>query len=246
MTDWFADESFWRDWYPWMFPEERFAAAAEQVDQVLELSGVTRGDALDLCCGPGRHSIELAKRGFSVVGVDRTSFLLDTARKRSADEGVKVEWVEQDMRQFVRPSGFELAVNLFTSFGYFEDEADNLRVLCNIHESLRSGGRFVIDVISKEYLARVFQPTTSVGNERGDVFVQHHEIVDGWARVRNEWMLISGDRVRRFTYEHTVYSAKELTGLLNEAGFAEVAVYGGMDGRAYDNNVQRLVAVAAK
>ena len=244
--EWFADESFWRDWYPWMFPEDRFAAAAEQVDRIVELTGIGSGDVLDLCCGPGRHSIALTRRGFTVVGVDRTEFLLDKARQRAADEGADVEWVSSDMRDFVRPSSFDLAINMFTSFGYFEHEEDDLRVLRNIHESLRPGGRFLIDVISKEYLARVFQPTSAYEDERGNMFVQRHEIVDGWTRIRNRWVLVTGDRARSFSFEHAVYSGGELKVRLLEAGFADVAIYGGLDGRAYDNDVQRLVAVASK
>ena len=95
---------------------------------------------LDLCCGPGRFSIELAKRGFRVTGVDRTRFLLGKAKSREKKAGVKVEWVESDMRDFVRPGAFDLALSMFTSFGYFDDKADDLRVLRQVCESLKPGG----------------------------------------------------------------------------------------------------------
>jgi 2-polyprenyl-3-methyl-5-hydroxy-6-metoxy-1,4-benzoquinol methylase len=75
--EWFADESIWKDLYPFTFPESAFAVGDEQVEKILRLTGVGGGKVLDLCCGPGRHSVALAKRGFAVTAVDRTRFLLD-------------------------------------------------------------------------------------------------------------------------------------------------------------------------
>ena len=76
MGEWFEDESFWSEMYPFMFPEERFHLADEQIDKALALVDYQGGDVLDLCCGPGRHSLALAKRGIRVTAVDRSEFLL--------------------------------------------------------------------------------------------------------------------------------------------------------------------------
>src|SRR5277367_4048063 len=112
--EWFEDDAFWRELYPYMFPPDRFAAAAEQVGQVLALANFSGSSILDLCCGPGRHAVEFARLGSHVTGVDRTSFLLDRARERAVEAGVHVEWVQQDMRRFLRPSSFDLVCSLFT------------------------------------------------------------------------------------------------------------------------------------
>ena len=134
---WYENEQFWIDFYPYMFGEERLQAAVEQVDLILALTGLDGGDVLDLCCGPGRHSVELAGRGWKVTGVDRTPYLLNKARERAAGAGVEVEFVEQDMREFCRADTYDLALSLFTSFGYFDTEQENARVLRNLHASLR-------------------------------------------------------------------------------------------------------------
>ena len=106
--EWFDDDSFWRDMYPFLFPEQRFADAVEQVHKALKLTRPKGKVALDLCCGPGRCSIALARRGFIVTGVDRTRFLLDKARAKARAAKIKIEWVQQDMRDFMRPDTYHL------------------------------------------------------------------------------------------------------------------------------------------
>lgn len=244
MVEWFADESFWETFYDAMFTEERFASASEQLEEILALSGFDGRDVLDLCCGPGRLAIGLAERGFNVTGVDLSAFLLTRAKERSGAD--RVEWVHEDMRTFVRPEAFDLVVNVFTSFGYFDDKADDVRVLRNIHKSLRDGGVLVMELLGKEYLAKVFQPTVSTTTEDGRVWIQRHEIFDDWSRIRNHWILVDGERARSFTFHHTVYSAQELKDRLAEVGFTDTRVYGGLDGSEYGPDAKRLVVVATK
>ena len=86
-----------------MFADRKFEVADNQVANILELAGLEGGSVLDLACGPGRHAAVLAKRGFRVTGVDLSPSLLRRARDRARAEGVDVEWVQEDMRCFVRP-----------------------------------------------------------------------------------------------------------------------------------------------
>ena len=246
MPDWFAGESFWAELYAFEFPEAVFAAGEVQVEKAVALSGVEGGAALDLGCGPGRHAIALAKRGFSVTAVDLSPFHLARARERAAVASVSIEFVESDMRSFVRPGAFNLALSLFTSFGYFEDRQDDLLVLRNIHDSLKPGGRLVMDVMGKERIARVLEPTTSQKAPGGALLVRRHEIVDDWTRIRNEWIVVKDGRARVFEFMVRVYAGQELKGLLGTAGFVEVRLHGGLDGRPYGFDAERLVAVAVK
>jgi tRNA/tmRNA/rRNA uracil-C5-methylase (TrmA/RlmC/RlmD family) len=85
---WFENETFWESFYPSMFHERRFAAAAGQIDQVLALSGARQGAVLDLYCGPGRHSAVLGAKGFAVTAVDRSPYLLSRSG-RAAERAAK-------------------------------------------------------------------------------------------------------------------------------------------------------------
>jgi SAM-dependent methyltransferase len=243
---WFENDEFWRDFYPYMFPAERFAATPEEVSRIIALTQCTGGSVLDLCCGPGRHSVEFARRGFQVTGVDRSPFLLDRAREHATRSYAVLEWVQEDMRSFVRSGSFDLACSLFTSFGYFEDEQDDLRVLRNIHLSLKENGVLVIDVLGKERLARVWKDTMCTELADGSLIYQRPKIRDDWTRIRSEWTLVKDGRAQSFTFEHTVYSGRELKDRLLSCGFRQVQLFGDLQGSPYDLEATRLVAVARK
>lgn len=246
MSDWFDDDTFWRAVYPFLMTEERMEGAADEVDSALSLVGFEGGDVLDLCCGAGRHSVELARQGLTVVGVDRSPFLLEKARALAVDHGVEVEWVEADMRDFVRPDSFDLVLNMFTSFGYFEDAADDIRVLQNVFKSLREGGKLLVDVAGKELVAAVFQQTTSDESPDGGLLVRRHAIVDNWCRIRNDWVVVRNGEASTFSFHLRLYSARELEDALSRAGFRYVRVFGDLRGGEYGPKAERLLAVAVK
>ena len=244
--EWFDDDSFWRETYAFMFPERRFADTPKQIRMALKLTRPKGKCALDLCCGPGRCSVALAQRGFTVTGVDRTKYLLDKARARARAAKVKIEWVRQDMRDFVRPDSFDLVLSMFTSFGYFDEKREDIEVLENMFASLRPGGKCLIDVKGKECLARILQPTTSDDLPDGTRVVQRHEIFDDWTRIRNEWIIIRKGRTKSFTFHHTIYSGQELKDRLESVGFRDVKLYGALDGQEYGPESDRLIAVGKK
>jgi SAM-dependent methyltransferase len=243
-SDWFADEAFWRWSFRFMFPQTRFDNAAAEVDQLTKLSGVDRGRVLDMACGPGRHSVEFARRGFEVTGVDRSSFLLNHARRHAESEGAGVEWLEDDMRRFRRPATYDLALSLYTSFGFFERQEDNQAVLENLQVSLKSGARCVLDVLGREVLARKFAPSEVKELEGGSLLVERRGVIDDWTRVQTEWIEVREAEVERFGFRIWIYSGSELRRMLLEAGFGSVTLYGSFEGAPYDLDAGRLVAVA--
>jgi SAM-dependent methyltransferase len=242
---WFEDENFWESTYPLMFTAERFASAEAEVAELAKLTGSPFGRVLDLGCGPGRHSIPLARLGARVTAVDRSPFLLEKARSRAESEKLDIEWVQEDMRSFVRPDAFDLAINLFTSFGYFGDEED-LIVLRNVFHSLAPGGFFVIDVMGKEIIARGFAPSAVEKQPDGSTWVSTREIIDDWYRIRSHWLLIRDQKVTEVSFDTALYAGRELADLLKKAGFETVKLFGSLQGTPYDLKAERLVAVAQK
>jgi SAM-dependent methyltransferase len=229
-----------------MFPEERHRSGQDEVAKVIALTGCTRGAVLDLGCGPGRHAIPLTQQGFTVTGVDRTSFLLEKARERAAAAGVEIEWVQEDMRSFVRPGAFDLTISMLTSFGYFDDPKENLTVLENIFASLKPGGRFILESMGKEVLARIFEPTSSREVPGGGLFIERRKAVAEWSRMENEWLLLQGGKMTTFHISHWIYSGLEFRQMLEGVGFSDVTIYGDLLGNPYGAQAKRLIAVAGK
>lgn len=245
MGDWFSDESFWKELYPAMFSDERLDIAEQEVAQLIEMTGFEGRDVLDLCCGPGRHSIALARGGFTVTGVDRSSFLLEKAKERAL--GVPgIEWVQQDMREFRRGEAFDLVINLFTSFGYFEDPKEDLHVLQNLHASLRPGGILVMDLMGKEVLARIRQETLSRELADGSLLIMRNQAIDDWTRVRNAWTIIRDGCAKEHVFTHWIFSAAELKARMREAGFRDIRAFGDFLGSPYGTAANRLVLVATR
>lgn len=243
---WFEDESFWRDLFPYMFPPERLAAAADQVAGILKLTGFRGRTVLDLCCGPGRHAVELALHGFDVTGVNRSKFLLERARQRADEAGVSITWAERDMRRWRFPEAFDLICNLYTSFGYFEDQRDNLRVLRNVCRHLEPDGVLFMEMLGKERLSRVWQSAMCADYEDGALLVQRPQLRGDMSRVHSQWILLKDGRYRSWEFEHWVYSGAELKNMLRTAGFKDVRLFGDFEGAPYGVEAKRLIAVARK
>jgi SAM-dependent methyltransferase len=246
MKPWYEDDAFWKTWGPYMFGKERWENAPQEVTNLISLLNISPGSTvLDLCCGPGRHALEFARRGFSVVGVDRTKIYLDKAQKQAENEGLKVEFVQEDMRDYCKPKAYDAVINLFTSFGFFEDKKDDELVVKNVHRSLKEGGVFVIDMMGKEEIARIFRER-DWSEEDGALFLEERKVTKDWSWMEERWILIKGTKRQEFHFSHRPYSAVELTSLLQDNGFHTVNVYGDLAGSPYDHEAKRLVAVARK
>ena len=255
--DWFKDEEFWLRFAPIMFDSQRWEETAWETENLLKLVPQrAAATILDSCCGVGRHALEFARRGFQVTGVDLTRPYIEAARESAAAEKLPIEFLIQDVRSFSRPDSFNLALNLFTSFGFFSSQREELDYLRNILRSLRAGGSLVIDVNGKEILARDFKPVEEYEMDGYRVRGEYC-IADDFSRLENHWSLVPynnlgvlGDggeqdmQTYRFSFSHRIYSAVELRELLLEAGFNTVRIYGDFDGRPYDNEARRLITVA--
>lgn len=217
--------------------------AAEDVRSLIRLLRVRRGARiLDVPCGYGRHAVELARRGFSVTGVDISSALLAQARKTAGQAGVRVEFRRGDMRRLAYRRQFDAVLNLFTSFGYFGD-ADDLRVLRNFHRALRPRGWLVLHLINRDWLVRHYQPHAR--SRMGDFVVTERSRLDlATSLVITGWTVERGGRVWRNQSRLRVYSCHELLGMLKEAGFRDARGFADLRGKplTLDSRWQVLLA----
>jgi len=246
---WFDDDHLWNAISRFLFTDERCGnATGGEVDAIVKLLDVSHpAQILDLCCGVGRHSLELAARGFAVTAVDRTAAYLERARRSAAGKNLAIEFVQASMGEFRRPGAFDAAINMFTSFGYFASDDEELAVLTNVFESLKSGGRLMIDVLGKEVICRRFQPRSWQPSPDGTAFLlEERKVRSGWAAIENRWIVFDETGKHEFHFDLRVYSGRELEQLLVQAGFREVALYGNLNGGLYDHEAERLVAVARK
>ena len=230
-ADWF--EHWFGDEYLRLYPHRDESDAAEAIDLVAaHMEGRPVHSVLDLACGAGRHSRLLCDRWWT-VGLDLSPALLRVARRESPD----APYVRADMRELPFASeSFDLAVNLFTSFGYFDDDREHAQVLKCVGRVTRRGGTFVLDFLNPEEVRRnlVARDERVVGGAIVEQFRRistDRKYVEKTIRVRGKEYL---ERVR-------LLSAFELEGMLAAAGFDVVDRAGDYTGAAWTEESPRTI-----
>lgn len=245
------------NWYERMFEElgedfdlvfarqmQRTGAQVEFAVRALRLS--PGAHLLDVACGVGRHALDLARRGYRVTGLDISPTLLRIAQDRAQKAGIEVEWVAADMRAIPYRDTFDAALNLFSSWGYFESDAEDERVLRSVAAALKPGGRFLLELSHQPWIARHFEPHG--WHEAGGVVILEQRSLDLMAgRLASEITVVYPDgRRRTWPYDLRLYTAPEVTRMLDAAGFAVTAAYGGYDGAHLSLDSGRLIVVAER
>jgi SAM-dependent methyltransferase len=233
---WYESDDLWSGFAETMFSPRRAEEAAELVATSPLLAYEPGTRVLDLCCGPGLWLAPLAQRGYQVTGVDLSPMMLEQAKARCPE----AELICEDMLGFTRPGQYDVVLNVFTSFGYFEDDDDNRKVLRNAYTSLARGGQLIVDVLGKEVLAGWVGRPKSVDVEGGYV-VMRDTILDDWTRLRTDWTLVRGDTARHAAITCFLYSAAELKEMFRQTGFQDVQCFGDFDESPYDNHAERLI-----
>lgn len=244
--NWYEDDELWERFYDWMFDEESFQLAQQQAPQLLSLITHRVESILDLGCGPGRHCLAFAQMGFEVTGVDLSPFLLSKAKENSNQASTNINFIQGNMLDFEVKNKQDLIVNMFNSFGYFDTPEKNQQVINNAFSNLNDLGTLVIDTVGKETLARNIEPVHLSEYSNGDLRIERPLLIDNMQIFSNEWILISGDKAFKRSYQHYVYTPVELSQMCYQAGFHNVEVYGNLEGGDYDLESDRLVIVAEK
>ncbi len=228
----------------------RFSAAAteRQVDFIVRELELTSGmRLLDLCCGQGRHVVPLAQRGMHVVGQDLSGALLAAAKRSASAAGVSPEFVERDMREIDWTGEFDAVINVFTAFGYFEDDSENQRVLDGVAKALKGGGRFLIDVVNYAWLMQHWR--THGWNRADDGTLELETCRIDWRTGMNE---VDHEIVYPDGHRHTItnrlrlFASHELVAWIERAGLCVLKLLGSWGGQPYGREAPRLIVVAQK
>ena len=247
MQPWYQ-ESFGAE-YLALYAHRDDAEAQRDIRAAVALAGLGPGARiLDLACGAGRHLRALCAEGFDgLVGLDLSPDLL-TAACDDLDERARccVDLVRADMRQIPFGGVFDAVFSLFTSFGYFEREEEDLAVLEGAHHALKPGGVLLMDVMNRPWvLANLVACDTC---QRGDREITNQRCLtpDG-KRVTKECLVRYPDgSLRRFFESVRLYTPEEMLALLCGAGFDDVRRYGSLAGDAYTPESPRLVLRAER
>jgi SAM-dependent methyltransferase len=245
--NWFEGyfEHEWLDEIAVHISDERTQKEVDFVVEKLELEPPAR--ILDLASGHGRHSIELARRGFDVTGFDLSPRSLELALAAAEKAGVELELVQGDMRELPYVEEFDAVVNLFTAFGYFDHEDENQHVLVHVERALVPGGRFLIDTINLLGLARRFNAKTWEEREGGAVMLALHEFDFVKGRNNATWTFLHPDG-KRTELRHSLrtYAPHELVSMLTSAGLEPVGTWGDFEGAELGFETWRLIVRADK
>lgn len=241
---WFESQSFWTHYAPVLFDEERWSEAPFVAQRVVDLAHLKPGDLLlDAGCGPGRIAVELAALGIQVTGVDMITSFLEAGEESAQSEGVDIQWVQDDLRRFVRPQSFNAAVSLYTSFGYCQDIEEDRQILENIARSLKPNGFFILECVSRETALLHF--TEGEEFQRGGFEVStHFELLKDNRGLLSQWNIQNQQECHSHSFVQRLYSAEELKEILFSLGYKTVDFFGGWDARPYDEKADTMVLVA--
>ena len=238
MTEWY--EHWFGEAYLDLYPHRDDADAARIVALLHDRAWVRSGDlVLDLACGAGRHVEALAACGARVVGFDLSLAMLRAAQRRA-----RAGLVRGDIRAIAfAASRFDVVVNLFTSFGYFERDEDHRAVLGEVARILRPGGRFVLDFLNAPAVRRglVRRDSREIGGRR---VVQERQLSED-GRFVAKTIALEGEG-RHFLERVRLYERADLEQMLTEAGMPVESVFGDYDGGAHTAESARLLLIARR
>lgn len=245
-----------RKWWEEMFSEEFLRAIPilsprqleREVNFIDDSLGVANGGRiLDLACGAGQHAVELAARSYDLVGFDLSQSQLDWAGGLAQERGQRLQFTHGDMRDLAYTEAFDAIYSWNTSFGFFEEEK-NVDVAQRIFRALRPGGRFLLDVVNRDFVVSQ-QPGQTWFEGDGCVCIDDVSIdfITSRMKVKRTLMLTSGKN-RECNYSVRIYGLHELGKMLHDVGFKILTVSGRpeMPGVFFGATSPRIIILAAK
>jgi len=234
------------DVYGYQFTPER---AALEAGFVVKLLGLRPDDVvLDLCSGQGRHSVPWAAAGLRVTALDMSRQYLALAADAAREAGVDLETVHADMREIPFDSHFDAVVNMFSSFGYLESEAENARVLMAVRRALKPDGVALFDLLNRDWVIANYETEDSHADPDGTRYLEHRRLDLETSRNHVSFTVVSPDGTRREVDGHHIrlYTLREVRGMLDAAGLQYEGVHGGYEHETYGIETRRMIVIARR
>ncbi len=244
MNEWF-EEWFNTAEYLNVYQHRNEIDAKKLVDLILaNVNLPEKAKVLDMACGAGRHSILFAQKGYDVTAVDLSESLLTVARSSAKDFGLNIKFIKSDLRDFKSKENFNLAVNLFTSFGYFENDEENFKVFKIAFDHLFKSGYFVLDYFNKTYVEKNLV-SRSIEQIEGGEIIQSRKIEN--KRVIKKITISRNGEQKHFMESVRMYEKEELLSALKNLGFDILNIFGDFKGNNFNrDSSQRIIIISQK
>jgi len=221
----------------------------KEVEGVLEILNPTSGaHILDWCGGWGRHSIELAERGFNVTLLDFTPAHIKMAEVLAEEAGVGLNLVQADFRETPANIQADFAINMFTAgIGHYTRE-DDTKALTSLYKALKPGAKFLVDTMNLYWLVKNYQPRGWRESDDKKIRLFGKREFDFWTgrNISEETLAIVSQEEQTMTLDILVYTPAELAVVFREAGFVPIKLYGGFDGQKFSFDSRRIIMVSEK
>lgn len=254
------DKNWFKKWfgtgdYLELYKHRNSSDASKIAGLITRTLKLPRGSrVLDVACGNGRHSLIFASKGFNVLGIDLSAFLIGEAKKKLRTEYSRqkdhLKFEIRDMRNIDHRNEFDLAVNLFSSFGYFEKDSENFRVFGSIARALKPGGYFFFDYLNESALREKLVPS--------DVSVRNHNAVVQVREIKNNAVYKTiyivknspgkgNPEVSVFHEMIKLYSLEKFKAAFAKSGLDIIRTFGDYHGKRYNkHSSERLIILARK
>jgi len=239
-------ESYFRDHWIMSDGTKSHKVTVMSIDFIEKTWNVSKGTKiLDLGCGYGRLSIELARRGYDVVGLDYSESLLNTAKIRAEETGVSVDFVRCDMRKMEYEEEFDGVISWDASFGYFSD-VENDKMMKRIARSMRSGGELILDLHNRDsYLRKHLGKKWKRNNDYLTVEDWTFDVSSSRLNIYSFTVNIKDGRTWENTMSFREYTHPELRNLLRNSGLDYMDVFGDL-GYTPDVSKADTITILAK
>lgn len=242
---------WWENFFQGMFadlwrvavPAEHTRAEVDFLEKLFQLP--PRSKILDVPCGQGRHTLELASRNYQMTGVDYSPGFLEEARSKARERRLEITWERRDMRVLPWQDEFDGAFCIGGSFAYFTDEG-NAAFLRSVARALKPGGRFVVDAtrVAEFILPRHREREwTPIGDF---LFLEENHYDPAQGRMQTEYTLVRDGKTEKKSDSVRIYTYREIDRLLEHAGFAKREAFGSFEREPYQFGSPMLYIAATK